>query len=200
MSGKIDNQLFSAHEHALEQKACPKCRSQQGNGQLQLRHGKHGVFLGCSLYPSCDYVQPLHQNDGHVVKELGVPCPECGQELVLRHGRYGMFIGCSDYPNCSHVESLDQEANSAPCADIACPECHKGQLVERKNRFGKTFYACDNFPKCRFALNQPPVKGCCEQCGFPLLVEKALANGNKLQCADRKCGYTQALIEEKTAL
>ena len=44
MSSKIDHQLFSAHEHALEHEACPQC-----DGELQLRHGKHGPFMGCTI-------------------------------------------------------------------------------------------------------------------------------------------------------
>ncbi len=102
MSRKIDPQLFAAHEHALQSSPCPQC-----GAALQLRHGKHGPFLGCTAYPECDYIKPLHQNDGHIIKELGVPCPECGHELVLRQGRYGMFIGCSHYPQCHHIESMD---------------------------------------------------------------------------------------------
>lgn len=43
MSSKIDNQLFSAHEHALEHEPCPQC-----GGELQLRHGKHGPFWAVS--------------------------------------------------------------------------------------------------------------------------------------------------------
>lgn len=192
MSSKIDQQLFSAHEHALEHQACPKCESEQRRGELHLRHGKHGPFLGCDQYPTCDYIKPLHQNDGHIVKELGVPCPECGNELVLRQGRYGMFIGCSHYPECHHIERLDQPEEEPEQAEVGCPECGRGHLVERKTRFGKTFYACDNYPKCKFAVNQPPVIGKCEKCGFGLLVEKKLASGTKLQCADRKCHHTQA--------
>ncbi|WP_194437290.1 DNA topoisomerase family protein [Vibrio fluminensis] len=191
MSSKIDQQLFSAHEHALEHQACPKCQEQQREGELHLRHGKHGPFLGCSLYPECDYIKPLHQNDGHIIKELGVPCPQCGNEMVLRQGRYGMFIGCSHYPECHHIESLEHNEQPEQNAQITCPECSKGHLVERKTRFGKLFYACDNYPKCKFAVNQPPVAGKCQACGFPLLVEKKLASGNRLQCADRKCQHTQ---------
>ncbi len=71
MSGKIDHQLFSAQ--ALTQEPCPKC-----GAALQLRHGKHGPFLGCSQYPGCDFIKPLHQNDGHIIKELGVPCQHVG--------------------------------------------------------------------------------------------------------------------------
>lgn len=189
MSSKIDSELFSKHEHALEHEACPQC----GCGELQLRHGKHGAFLGCNQYPSCDYIRPLHQNDGHVVKELGVPCPECQNELVLRQGRYGMFIGCSSYPECHHIESLEQpkqEPEERPL--VGCPECGKGHLVERKSRYGKAFFACDSYPKCKFAVNQPPVIGKCEVCNYPLLIEKKLATGIKIQCADRKCHHTQA--------
>ncbi len=67
MSRKIDPQLFAAHEHALQSSPCPQC-----GAALQLRHGKHGPFLGCTAYPECDYIKPLHQNDGHIIKELGV--------------------------------------------------------------------------------------------------------------------------------
>ncbi|KYN90404.1 DNA topoisomerase [Vibrio cidicii] len=187
MSSKIDHTLFSAHEHALEREPCPKC-----GGELVLKHGKHGPFLGCSRYPACDYIKALHHNDGHIVKELGVACPECGQELVLRQGRYGMFVGCSAYPQCHHIESINPVEPREQKVLFACPECGKGHLLERKNRFGKTFYACDQFPKCKFALNQAPVKGRCEQCGYALLVEKKSAHGVKYQCADRKCQHVQS--------
>ncbi len=187
MSSKIDHQLFSAHEHALVHEPCPQC-----SGELHIKHGKHGPFLGCNQYPSCDYIKPLHQNDGHIVKELGVPCPECNSELVLRQGRYGMFIGCSGYPSCHYIQSTEAEKpESEPQQQITCPECKKGHLVERKTRFGKTFYACDNYPKCKFAVNSPPVVGECEKCHFPLLIEKKVASGVKLQCADRKCHHNQ---------
>lgn len=187
MKHKIDHQLFSAHEHALNQnEPCPKC-----GGVLQLRHGKHGPFLGCSQYPQCDYIRPLHQNDGHIIKPLGVACPECGNELVLRQGRYGMFIGCSNYPQCHHIESHDHPAESESRSSIVCPECKNGHLVERKSRFGKTFWSCDAYPKCKFALNSRPVVGNCTTCGYPLLMEKKLAGGTKLVCADRKCSAEQ---------
>ncbi len=185
MSSKIDHTLFSAHEHALEHEPCPQCQ-----GELALKHGKHGPFLGCTQYPSCDYIRPLHQNDGHIVKALGVACPECQHELVLRQGRYGMFVGCSDYPNCHHIESINApEEKQEESEKLVCPECNTGHITERNNRFGKTFYACDNYPKCKFAVNLKPVAGTCEACGFGLLVEKKLASGPRIQCASRKCQH-----------
>lgn len=185
MSKRIDPTLFSAHSSVAE--ACPSC-----GAQLQMRQGKRGAFLGCSQYPTCDYLRPLHNNDGHVVKALGVPCPECSAELVLRQGRYGMFIGCSMYPECHHIESLDAaQSNDQAKQILPCPECHHGHIVERKSRFGKLFYACDAYPKCKFSLNQQPITGCCEVCSYPLLIEKIRSNGTRYQCASRKCQHLQ---------
>lgn len=189
MSGKINNQLFEAHEHALEHDSCPLCGDSHG-GELALRHGKLGRFLGCNRYPDCEYIKTLHNNDGHIVKPLGIPCPECENELVLRQGRYGMFIGCSGYPECHHIESLDQPSEEK-VESFKCPDCAGGHLVERKSRFGKVFWACDNYPECKFAVNQSPKNGKCENCGYPLLVEKNTSKGVGLQCAERKCQHVQ---------
>ncbi|KAB2824997.1 DNA topoisomerase family protein [Aliivibrio finisterrensis] len=189
MSGKIDKQLFQAHEHALEHQSCPEC-----SGELMIRYGKRGPFLGCQHYPECDYIRPLKSNDGHIVKELGIPCPECENELVLRQGRYGMFIGCSTYPICTHIESLEQKKEE-PKELIECPSCKKGLLHEKQSRFGKSFYACDAYPACRFAVNLEPQQGCCQKCGFELLLKKETAVGVRLICADKKCAEVQNQVE-----
>jgi putative DNA topoisomerase len=105
-----------------------------------------------------------------------------------------MFIGCSAYPECSHIESLDQPSQSKSKAEEACPECGSGHLVERQSRFGKQFFACDNYPKCKFAVNHPPINGRCEVCRYPLLVIKKAASDDspaKHQCAARKCQHIQ---------
>ncbi|WP_128080546.1 topoisomerase DNA-binding C4 zinc finger domain-containing protein [Salinivibrio socompensis] len=59
---------------------CPECGS-----ALAFKSGKRGPFLACTAYPNCHYTKALHHGDGHVVKALGVACPECHHgELVLR--------------------------------------------------------------------------------------------------------------------
>ncbi|WP_086981811.1 DNA topoisomerase family protein [Vibrio aphrogenes] len=203
MNNKIDQTLFSAHEQALQHEACPKCGVEH-HGELQLRHGKRGPFLGCHRYPQCDYIKPLHQNDGHIIKALGVACPECGEtsqgELVLRQGRFGMFIGCSRFPECHHLESPTASPKQDNLTSVACPECASGHLIERQSRFGKSFYACDAYPKCKFSINLPPLEGQCEQCGYPLLVEKHLSSGRKVLCADRKCQHTQSGDAKESSL
>ncbi|MCM2678059.1 DNA topoisomerase family protein [Echinimonas agarilytica] len=185
MSG-IDSKLFTQHEHALEQDhgECPQCAH-----QLVLKHSKRGPFVGCSHYPECDYTQPLHASDTAIKQVLeGTECPECSLPLALKQGRYGLFVGCTGFPECHHTEQLDE----TPDTECICPVCHEGHLIERKSRFGKTFYACNSYPKCQFAVNHKPKEGTCEECGFDLLMERKMAAGQKLQCADKKCGKFQS--------
>ncbi|GGA89433.1 DNA topoisomerase [Neiella marina] len=186
MSSGIDHKLFSQHEHALEQDHgdCPQC-----GHKLLLKHGKRGPFIGCSHYPECDYLQPLHHHADSSIKQVldGTSCPECGKQLALKQGRYGMFVGCTGFPECHHTEQIDD----TPSTELTCPKCKKGQLIERTSRYGKSFYACSSYPKCQFAVNHPPRQGNCQFCGFELLVERKMASGKVLVCASKKCGKKQ---------
>jgi putative DNA topoisomerase len=180
---KIDPTLFSAHEHALEREhhLCPLC-----GGSLSVRYGKHGPFLGCSAYPACDYIRPLTSHSVELQKVLeGSACPACGQLLAIKKGRYGLFIGCTQYPLCLHVESQDEQGPS----DVLCPACGRGHLVSRTSRYGKTFYACDGFPHCKYVVNDKPVAKSCPQCGWPLLIERQTRQGHKLCCPQKLCDY-----------
>lgn len=164
-----------------DQTPCPEC-----GAKLVIRSGKHGPFCGCSRYPECDYIRPLKPSvDGHIIKVLdGQLCPKCHAVLVLRQGRFGMFIGCSQYPACDHTELIDKPGETA----IACPQCKKGHLVQRRSRYGKTFHACDRYPDCQFAINFTPVAGECAVCHYPLLIEKKTVQGVKRFCASKQCG------------
>ena len=178
---KIDSSLFSGKPTARPDEACPEC-----GRPLQLRHGKHGAFLGCSAYPDCDYLRPLKviEHDEDVEKPLeGSVCPLCDHTLAIRKGRYGLFIGCSHYPACHYVADINDQGNSDP----ACPVCEKGHLVARTSRYGKRFYACDAYPGCRYIINDKPVAQRCPECGFGILAERK----GHLYCPKKGCGYQQ---------
>jgi DNA topoisomerase-1 len=52
---------------------------------------------------------------------------------------------------------------------VTCPQCHRGELVEKRTRFG-VFYGCDRYPECDLAVNNPPEKDRpCPECGSLLL-------------------------------
>ena len=164
--GKIDEQkllssfwnefkeLYANAEEKMEKippkevgRACPKC-----GAPLVLRKGKYGEFVGCSRYPDCDYIE---KPKPEVVE--GKVCPRCGKPLVKRSGKKGEFVGCSDFPRCTYMETLDgtpivTEKKEVVIPEDAplCPRCHTGHLIEKKSRWGKTFIACSNYPKCRY--------------------------------------------------
>lgn len=181
---KIDHSLFGADRHALQQAfgECPECA-----GSLILKRGKSGAFIGCSHYPKCDYSKPLHEHEDSLVKRIdGSQCPACGAQLAIKKGRYGLFIGCSNFPDCHHIASM-QESEPAQ-QTLSCPVCAEGQLVKRTSKYGKNFYACNAYPKCKFLINHKPVAGQCQRCGFGLLEQR----GDKVKCADKRCQHTQS--------
>ncbi len=68
---------------------CPLCGS-----PLVYRDGKFGRFIGCSNFPTCRHTE-------QILVKLGIPCPQCGGELLEKRTRRGKsFYGCVNYPEC----------------------------------------------------------------------------------------------------
>ena len=171
--------------------ACPKCGK-----PLNIRFGKRGRFIGCTGYPDCDYTRNLNETaeqaaeeEAQVVIEDRV-CPEDGGQLVVKKGRYGKFIGCANYPKCKHIEPLEKPRDTG----VQCPECKEGSLIERKSRYGKLFYSCNTYPKCKYATWNPPVAEPCPQCGWPILTIKTTKRrGTEKVCPQKECGYAEQI-------
>lgn len=176
--------------HEALDEACPKC----GKG-LIVRLGKRGRFIGCSAYPECDYTRDLNETAEQKAEE--VPqiiedrvCPDDGGQLVVKAGRYGKFIGCANYPKCKHIEPLEKPRDMG----VTCPECKVGSLIERKSRYGKLFYSCNTYPKCKYATWNPPVAETCPQCQWPVLTLKTTKRrGLEKVCPQKECGYSVQL-------
>ena len=182
-----DKPLFTRHEHALEKafQVCPDCGS-----ELTIKHSKSGAFFGCANYPTCQYTRAVVEHERVEDNVLsGSECTLCGHNLAVKQGRYGMFIGCTNYPDCHHIE----ESQSHEELGVSCPCCQSkgrlGQLKEKTNRFGKTFYSCDQYPKCKYILNNEPVVQACPECNWPLLIQRMMASGKVLSCPQKKCSY-----------
>ncbi|MBD3279608.1 MAG: type I DNA topoisomerase [Candidatus Pacebacteria bacterium] len=92
------------------------------------------------------------------VEKTGEPCPKCGKEekgeLVIRTGRYGKFKSCSRFPDCKYTENLVEKVEG-----VRCPLCHKGKVVIKKTRWGKSFYGCGRYPDCDWASWKKPKRG-----------------------------------------
>jgi len=86
--------VFPAKPDGSDPRACPACSA----GQLSLKVGKFGAFVGCSNYPECRYTRTLSPPTGDAaesarpgVKTLGQD-PESGAEITLRDGRFGAYV------------------------------------------------------------------------------------------------------------
>ncbi|KXX65063.1 type I DNA topoisomerase [Marichromatium gracile] len=169
---------------------CPKC-----GGQLSIRLGRNGRFIGCTNYPDCDYTRDLNPDQGEAeAPEVveGRSCPECGSPLEIKRGRYGKFIGCSAYPKCRHIEPLEKPEDTG----VPCPKCGKGTLQKKKSRRGKVFYSCSTYPKCDYAVWDQPLDEPCPRCGWPVLTLKVTkTKGASKVCPQKECGY-RAPVEQ----
>ena len=86
--------IFPARGDGLDPRLCPIC----GKGQLSLKLGKFGAFIGCSNYPECKFTRVLAPSGAESaegerpgVRVLGQD-PATGEEITLRNGRFGDYV------------------------------------------------------------------------------------------------------------
>lgn len=83
--------VFPEREDGTHPRACTKC----DDGQLSLKVGRYGAFIGCSNYPDCTFTRQLGQGNedaaGDEPKVLGID-PETKMEVSLRKGRFGFYV------------------------------------------------------------------------------------------------------------
>jgi DNA topoisomerase-1 len=98
---------------------CEKC-----GRPMQVRFGRFGKFLGCSGYPECKNIQPLHKP-----VPTGVKCAVCGEgELMERRSRRGkIFYSCNRYPDCTAV-AWDRPLPTP------CPACGAPFVTEKTTK------------------------------------------------------------------
>ncbi|MBQ7898165.1 MAG: type I DNA topoisomerase [Clostridia bacterium] len=112
------------------------------------------------------------------VEELDFLCEKCGAKMVVKRGRFGRFAACPNYPECKNTKQLDQSGNvvekkpDVVVEGMVCPDCG-GKVVQRKGRYGE-FYACENYPECRYTkqiVREVGVK--CPKCGGNVITKRA---------------------------
>jgi len=162
---------------------CPECQS-----PLSKKFGRNGYFIACTGYPDCKYTRPVNgeQKDEPVYSEE--PCDECGKPMLFKEGRYGKYLNC---PDCK----LNRPLNKPKSLGITCPSCKEGEIMEKKSRYGKIFYSCNRYPKCKYALWDQPFAEACPKCGFPIVVEKTTKrSGTVRKCPEEACDYQVTLV------
>jgi DNA topoisomerase-1 len=177
------------------EETCPQC-----GGALVMRFGRYGTFLGCSHYPTCAFTRNLDETPAEAAAaatpaEEVPPCEKCGKPMALRRSRFGAFYGCTGYPECKNIRKIGKPAAEKKPTGVACPQCGEGEIEEKRSRRGKTFYSCNRYPKCEYALWDRPVPQPCPSCAAPFLTEKTTKKkGTRLICVKEGCGYEEAVV------
>ncbi|HEV3110667.1 MAG TPA: type I DNA topoisomerase [Candidatus Binataceae bacterium] len=167
-------------------------------GAMVIKFGRNGEFLACSNYPDCGNTKEFARDEqGNVIIKESTPlpatdevCEKCGKPMVRRRSRFGEFLGCSGYPECNGIKKLRGDPIKT---GVACPDCHEGEILERRSRRGKLFYGCSRYPKCTFASWNKVVGQKCPKCGSPYLIEKTTKRaGTTWSCPKEECDYVVA--------
>ncbi|HEX4965470.1 MAG TPA: type I DNA topoisomerase [Thermoanaerobaculia bacterium] len=172
---------------------CPECGS-----RLLMRFGRFGPFVACSNYPDCKYTRNLEEPaaqdapGGAGAEEEVPPCEVCGKPMALKRSRFGTFYGCTGYPECKNLRKTGPKPVPPKPTGVACPECGKGEIVEKRSHRGKTFWSCNRYPDCKFSLWKKPILKECPDCGAGFLLEKVTKkNGTQYVCNTEGCAYVE---------
>ena len=86
--------IFPKGKDGKPDRTCPSCKE----GELSLKVGKFGAFVGCSNFPECNYTRPLSDNGGEAAQAapaegvlLGTD-PETGLPVTRQTGRFGPYV------------------------------------------------------------------------------------------------------------
>ena len=107
--------FFPERADGSPRRECPACKK----GELSLKLGKFGAFIGCSDYPECKFTRPLLSGaDGEGAelanepKELG-KCPDTGRSVSLRRGPYGPYVQIDAPPETEEEKAAYDDKVSA---------------------------------------------------------------------------------------
>ncbi|KKT35226.1 MAG: topoisomerase protein [Parcubacteria group bacterium GW2011_GWA2_44_12] len=155
---------------------CEKCGK-----PMVIKMGRFGKFLSCSGFPECKTALPLKKEADELLTNGVIDygsCEKCGKPLTLKRGAYGPFLGCSGYPECKTIVAIEKKTG------VACNKCKTGDIIEKKSKRGKIFFACNNYPECKNALWSKPTGALCEHCESLMVYAK----NEDCVCSNKECG------------
>ncbi|NBR95406.1 MAG: type I DNA topoisomerase [Proteobacteria bacterium] len=89
---------------------CPSCQT----GELNLKIGKFGAFIGCSNYPECKHIKPMFSGGDAEANQINTAETKClGEDpatklnILLKSGPYGFYLELEN----SNSESQNSKNN-----------------------------------------------------------------------------------------
>jgi len=197
-----DKEVKKADLEELANVDCDKC-----GRPMIFKFGRNGKFMACTGYTdkknpcknakpvpgSAEAMEPIPTDEVCDCQGGGEGKNKCEHEglchapMVVKHSQYGQFLGCSNYPECKHKKSILKKTG------VKCPDCKEGDIVEKKSKRGKPFYACSRYPDCTTAFWSKPTGELCPTCSKPLLFAKA----DTVRCSDKACGFEKKVTPKE---
>ncbi len=96
IDGLLASYLFGKRADGSDPRKCPSC----AKGQLGVKLGRYGSYIGCSAYPDCTYKSQIGDaaaseeeaaEAAQYPKNLGNH-PEVGEAIWLKKGPYGFYV------------------------------------------------------------------------------------------------------------
>ena len=117
LNASMEKFLFS--ENNKVSRKCPECNE----GELSLKIGRFGSFIGCSRYPECNYVRkldssPMSQEDSKMLNSSEYPKflgedKKDGSEIFLKKGPYGIYLEKKQKNSEEKSKSKDKPVRSS---------------------------------------------------------------------------------------
>ncbi|RDE09809.1 type I DNA topoisomerase [Pelagibacterium lacus] len=111
----LGHHIFPPKPDGSDPRLCPTC----GTGQLSLKLGRYGAFIGCSNYPECRHTQQLAESATGQASEaaagdgvLGAD-PDTGAEIYLKTGRFGPYVQLGEDAKDAKRASIPKGWNAA---------------------------------------------------------------------------------------
>jgi len=108
----LDKKQETAEKELSEKIAgqkCPECGK-----DLTVKRGRFGMFVGCSGYPDCKFIEKK-------ANSMGIKCPECEKgELSEKFARKTKkkFWGCNAYPKCKFASWDEPQKTPCECGGV----------------------------------------------------------------------------------
>lgn len=129
----LEEFTFKKEDYAPDfnwEQPCPIC-----GGEMKLRHGRYGPFLGCIRYPDCKGLVKVLKKGEVPIPTADMPdCPAigCDGKILGRRSRFGkIFYSCSNFPNCdvivNTIAQLNEKYTNHPKTPYAKPAKEKGK-------------------------------------------------------------------------
>ncbi len=99
---------------------CPECKK-----PLTVKRGRFGMFVGCSGYPDCKFIEKK-------ASSMGIKCPDCGKgELTEKFARKTKkkFWGCNAYPDCKFASWDEPQKTPCECGGVVVHKLGKNEKL-----------------------------------------------------------------------